>query len=127
MKVLLIDDEPDIRKVAALSLTRVGMFDTLVASSAPQGLEMLKEQLPDVVLLDMMMPGMDGLTALEELRKIPGAQTIPVVFMTAKLQAAEVQSYRERGAAGVIYKPFDPMTLPAELKKILAETDTPAD
>jgi CheY-like chemotaxis protein len=120
MKVLLVDDEPDIRKIGKMSLVGVGRFQTTVASSAREGLDMAKLERPDLILLDMMMPGMDGLAALEELRRTPELRDIPVMFMTAKVQRSEVDQYIGKGAIGVIQKPFDPMTLPGEILRILA-------
>lgn len=120
MKVLLVDDEPDIRRIAQLSLEAVGGFETAVAASAAEGLAAAARERPDLILLDVMMPGMDGLSALAELRGDPVLSAIPVVFMTAKVQRAEIERYLALGAAGVIQKPFDPMTLPTELQAILA-------
>ena len=119
MKVLLVDDEEDIRKIGRLSLEAVGRFQTLVASSAREGIELAAAELPDLILMDMMMPNMDGLAALAELRRRPELRHIPVVFMTAKVQPFEVAHYLAMGAAGVIQKPFDPMMLPDELRRIV--------
>ncbi len=119
MKVLLVDDEDDIRKIGRLSLEAVGRCETLVASSAGEALDLAKASRPDVILMDMMMPGMDGLAALAELQRTPELAAIPVVFMTAKVQASEVEHYLAVGAIGVIRKPFDPMTLPKELFRIM--------
>lgn len=118
MKVLLVDDEEDIRKIGRLSLEAVGRFQVLVASSAREGIELAAAEIPDLILMDMMMPNMDGLAALAELRRRPEMCHIPVVFMTAKVQPFEVAHYLEMGASGVIQKPFDPMTLPDELRRI---------
>ena len=120
MKVLLVDDEDDIRKVGRLSLEAVGKFQTLVAASPAEALEIAAREQPDLILLDMMMPGMDGLTALGELRKIATLAATPVIFMTARVQRAETERYLQAGAIGVIQKPFDPMTLPGEIRQLLA-------
>jgi two-component system OmpR family response regulator len=119
MKVLLIDDEEDIRKVGHLSLEKVGKFQTLIAACGREGLDLAASNRPDLILMDMMMPGMDGLTALAELRQTPALREIPVIFMTAKVQRNEIARYISMGALGVIQKPFDPMTLPAEIRKIM--------
>jgi CheY-like chemotaxis protein len=119
MRVLLVDDEDDIRKIGRLSLEVVGRFETLLASSAREAILLAEQNLPDVILMDMMMPEMDGLAALEELKRTPNACNIPVVFVTAKVQAVEVQKYIRLGAKGVIQKPFDPMALPSDILKIL--------
>jgi CheY-like chemotaxis protein len=121
MRVLLVDDEEDIRKVGKLSLEAVGHFETTLATSAREGIEAAKSDRPDLILMDMMMPGMDGLAALAEIRATPELDGVPVLFMTAKVQRSEVALYVKRGAAGVIAKPFDPMTLPDEIRKILAD------
>jgi CheY-like chemotaxis protein len=121
MKVLIVDDEADIRRIGELSLQGIGGWDVLLAESGAQGVEAAKAHRPDLILMDMMMPEMDGLTALEELRKDPELQSTPVVFMTAKVQRDEVTRYLEAGAVGVVHKPFDPMALPDELRKILSD------
>jgi len=117
-KILLVDDENDIRLVASLSLRRIGHFDVSTAESGAEGLLKIKTDAPDVVLLDMMMPGMDGLLVLEKIKADPDIKDIPVIFMTARVQAAEKELYLSKGAAGVISKPFDPMSLPMEIMKI---------
>ena len=122
-KVLLVDDEPDLRKIGEMSLKMVGRFQVLLASSGAEAFETAVRELPDVVLLDVMMPGMDGPTTLGKLRDHPATASIPVIFMTAKAQKHEVERYLLAGAAGVITKPFDPMTLPAEVKRIVADKE----
>ncbi len=111
MKVLLIDDEEDIRKIAKLAMEVVGHSQVTAAASASEGIALAKMNSPDVILMDMMMPGMDGLTALAEIQKIPQLANIPILFMTAKVQQIEINNYLARGAIGVIQKPFDPMML----------------
>jgi len=125
MKVLLVDDDDDIRKIGQLSLEAVGKFQTSSASSAAEGLALAKSTPHDVILMDMMMPGMDGLQALAEIRRMPELANTPVIFMTAKVQRNEVAGYIAKGAAGVIHKPFDPMTLPDEIRRILAARNPP--
>ena len=125
MKVLLVDDEEDIRKIGRLSLEAVGKFQTIVAANAIDALALAASEHPDLILMDMMMPGMDGLAALAELQRAPALKTIPLVFMTAKVQRADVAHYLAAGAIGVIGKPFDPMTLPDELRRLLAARVAP--
>ena len=120
MKVLLVDDEEDIRKIGRLSLEAVGKFQTVMAAGALEAIALARAELPDLILMDMMMPGMDGLEALATLKSIPELQHIPVLFMTAKVQRHEIDHYLRVGAIGVIQKPFDPMTLPGEIKRIMA-------
>ncbi len=121
-KVLLVDDEDDIRKIGELSLSRVGKWQTVLAASGAEAVEKATAEQPDLILLDVMMPGMDGPTTLERLRAQEATARIPVIFMTAKIQKQEVARYLELGAVAVIGKPFDPMTLPAEIKKRLPST-----
>ncbi len=119
MKVLLVDDEEDIRKIGRLSLEAVGKFKVMLAASASEALSLARSDPPDLILMDMMMPGMDGLSALAELQSDAALNAIPVLFMTAKVQRSEIDHYLSVGAIGVIQKPFDPMTLPAEIKRIM--------
>ena len=121
-KVLLVDDEDDIRTIGQLSLSRVGKWETVLASNGAEALQKAAAERPDVILLDVMMPGMDGPTTLARLREQPATAQTPVIFMTAKIQKHEVARYLELGAVGVIGKPFDPLKLPAEIKKLLAST-----
>jgi CheY-like chemotaxis protein len=121
MRILLVDDEEDIRKIGKLSLEAIGKHHVTLASSAAEGIAWARANLPDAILLDMMMPGVDGLDALGQLRQIPELATTPVMFMTAKVQRHEVEQYLQAGAVGVIQKPFDPMGLPAEVARILAK------
>ena len=116
--MLFVEDDPDIRTVARMSLETVGGFQVLGCSSGAEALERVEAFAPDLILLDVMMPGMDGLETLQSLRLLPCAREVPVVFMTAKVQAEEVVRYREAGAVDVISKPFDPMALPATVREI---------
>lgn len=120
MRVLLVDDDPDIRKIGALSLVAVGGFLVEVAESGAEAIAKGAEQAPDLILLDIMMPGMDGVATLAELRKLPGLAGTPVVFFTARVQRAEVEELVALGAMGVIGKPFDPMTLASQVRALLA-------
>jgi CheY-like chemotaxis protein len=119
-KILLVDDEPDIRKVATISLSRIGNFQVVEACSGAQALSLAASERPDVILLDVMMPNMDGPTTFANLRADPATSAIPVIFMTAKAQMHEVAAIRALGAAGVIAKPFDPRTLPAEVTRLVS-------
>ena len=122
--VLLVDDEPDIRTVATLALGAVGGLDVTVAESGQVALELASRLRPDVIVLDMMMPGMDGLTTLANLRRDGDLAHIPVVFMTARVLKVEIERYLAAGAIGIIAKPFDPMTLAAELRRIVDEASS---
>lgn len=119
-KVLVVDDHPASRMTAAALLAVEG-YEVLEAENGPAALNKVIENKPDVILLDVMMPGMDGPETLRELRKFPELEQTPVVFMTAKVQPQEVQEYLAMGALAVIAKPFDPMTLAEELRAIWAK------
>lgn len=110
-RILLVEDDTDIQAVGQLALEAVGGFTVLVCSSGKEALEGVDEFVPDLILLDVMMPGMDGPTTLAELRAKPNTRETPVIFMTAKVQPAEIKLYQQLGALNVIAKPFDPLTL----------------
>ena len=116
--ILLADDEPDIRIIAEMSLAQVGGWTTHIASSGAQALELAAKHSPDVILLDVMMPEMDGMATLQALAANEATRNIPVIFMTAKVQSHEKQKYVGLGAIGVIPKPFDPMQLPTNIRQI---------
>lgn len=120
MKVLVVDDEDDIRRIAMISLSGVGGMVVAEASGGLEGIRKAREERPDVVLLDMMMPGMDGLATFQALRGDPETSGIPVVFLTAKAMSAEVDRLKALGARGVLIKPFDPMALPGQLRELLS-------
>jgi len=119
VKVLIVDDEPDIRRIAKLGLSRVGGMEVVEAANGAEALVRAKEDKPDALLLDVMMPGLDGPSTLARLREDPATSGIPVVFLTAKAIAAELERLKVLGAAGVLTKPFDPMTLARELRAVL--------
>jgi CheY-like chemotaxis protein len=125
-QVLLIDDDPSIRKIAEISLSRVGKWRVLLADSGLQALDVVSREKPDVILLDVMMPGMDGPTTLKRLRENPSLCNTPIIFMTAKVQKHEIDTYCQMGAVGVISKPFDPMLLPAEVERIVGKLELAA-
>lgn len=120
MKVLIIDDEPDVRSIARLSLGRVGGMDVVELAGGEGAVVVARSERPDVVLLDLMMPGMDGVATLETLRADPETAAIPVVFVTAKAMPDEIHRLKKLGALDVIVKPFDPMALPTILQDILS-------
>lgn len=117
IRVLYVDDEPDIREIAELSLSLDPGFDVHTAASGEEALAVVAEWQPDVVLLDVMMPVMDGPAVLAELRS-RGVNT-PVVFVTARAQRSEMQSFATLDAKGVLAKPFDPVTLAAQVRALL--------
>lgn len=109
--ILIIDDEADIRAVAQLSLEINQDWQVLTAASGGAGLTLAREQRPDAILLDVMMPDLDGPATWALLQEDPHTQTIPVIFLTAKVQAAEQRRYAELGVKAVLTKPFDPVRL----------------
>jgi two-component system, OmpR family, response regulator len=117
-RVLYVEDEPDIQAVARLALEQLGGFDVAVCSSGKEAVERIQQFSPDIVLLDVMMPGMDGPTTLRALRAAAEGRDVPVVFMTAKAQPQEIAHYKRLGAIDVIPKPFDPMTLADQVRSI---------
>lgn len=117
-RILLVEDDADIQAVGRLALEAVGGFTVEVCSSGQEALNRVQSFAPDLVLLDVMMPEMDGPTTLGRLRSDPATSDIPVIFMTAKVQPAEVKSYQALGAMNVIAKPFDPMTLSETIRNL---------
>lgn len=115
-RILYVEDEPDIQAVAKIALEMVGGFTVKVCSSGEEALREADAFAPELILLDVMMPGMDGPSTLKALRDLPALVDTPVVFMTAKVQASEVAHYKELGALDVIAKPFDPMALANRLR-----------
>lgn len=117
-RILYVEDEPDIQAVAKLALEMVGGFSVKICSSGEEALKEAAAFAPDMILLDVMMPGMDGPTTLAALRRQPELAAVPVAFMTAKIQPTEVSQYKSLGALDVIAKPFDPMGLAAQVRAI---------
>jgi CheY-like chemotaxis protein len=115
-RILHVDDEPDIREVVEMSLSLDPGFTVRSCESGQEALSEAVEWAPDMILCDVMMPVMDGPATLARLRERPQTAKIPVIFMTARAQRRELEHFKELGAAGVICKPFDPMTLPGEIR-----------
>ena len=116
--VLCVEDEPDIRLVAQIALESVGGLKVSLCPSGTEAVEMARRLQPDLIVLDVMMPGLDGPGALRALRAEPATRDIPAVFMTAKVQPSEVAQLKALGALDVVAKPFDPMTLASQLQAI---------
>jgi CheY-like chemotaxis protein len=119
IRILLVDDEPDIREVVDVSLGLDREFTTRACASGADALVTAAEWSPSIILLDVMMPLMDGPTTLANLRKNPRTAHIPVLFLTARTQTEEIEQYISLGAQGVLSKPFDPMTLAALVRSHL--------
>lgn len=117
-RILYAEDEPLIQAVAKLALEKVGGFEVLICSSGAEALEKVAAFSPDLILLDVVMPGMDGPATLQRLRGESATLAIPVVFLTANAQPAEVAHYKSLGAKDVVAKPFNPMTLAAQIRHI---------
>lgn len=118
--ILIIDDEHDIRAVAQLTLEAVGGWDVSVAVSGAEGLAKAADEQPDVILLDVMMPDIDGIETFRALQANPATRSIPVILMTAKVQPAEQRRFAELGVAGIIPKPFKAIKLPGQIAKTLS-------
>jgi CheY-like chemotaxis protein len=118
-RILIIDDEDDIREVAALSLETVAGWEVMMAGSGAAGIVKAQEKRPDAILLDVMMPVMDGPTTFRELRALPETSGIPVILLTAKVQAADQKRFSDLGVAAVMFKPFDPLALAGDIARAL--------
>lgn len=118
-RILYVDDETDIREVAQLSLELDPEFEVRTCGTGAEAIEQATAWRPDLILLDVMMPGMDGPTVFAHLKAQPATAAIPVVFITARTQASEVSGFQELGARGVLAKPFDPMSLALRVRDFL--------
>jgi CheY-like chemotaxis protein len=119
IRILYVDDEPDIREVAEMALSLDPEFTVRTAASGTEALVTAAQWAPSLILLDVMMPGMDGPQVLSRLREQPETAGIPVVFVTARAQRTEIQNFATLDAMGVIAKPFDPINLPAQVRAFL--------
>ena len=118
-RVLIVDDEDDIREVAQISLEMMAGWKVLTASSGCEGLRIARSDQPDAILLDVMMPDLDGPATFQKLLADSAIRHIPVIFLTAKLQPADRRWFAELGVAGVLAKPFDPLKLAGQVTEIL--------
>ncbi len=118
-RILVVDDDPDIRDVAQLALRKFAHWEVAAAPSGQEGLNLAKGAPPDAILLDVSMPDMDGISVFEQLQSNPATRPIPVVLLTAKVLPSDRQRFAALGVAGVITKPFDPVTLSAQVTKLL--------
>ncbi|MBE9229303.1 response regulator [Phormidium sp. LEGE 05292] len=118
-RILVIDDEQNLSAVVQACLENLGGWETLTALSAKEGLTIAQTQHLDAILLDVMMPDMDGITLFGELQKDSVTQTIPVILLTAKVQSTDLYQFAKLGVAGVIAKPFDPLTLADQVASTL--------
>jgi two-component system, OmpR family, response regulator len=116
--LLYVDDDDDIREIVEMSLSLDGGIRVTTSSGGEQALAVMRDEHPDLVVLDVMMPGMDGPTILTHMRSDPLLERIPVIFMTAKANPQEIARFRCLSAIGVIAKPFDPMTLGDQVRTL---------
>jgi CheY-like chemotaxis protein len=118
-RILIIDDEEDIREVAALSLEATAGWKVLTASSGAEGVELAVAEQPDAILMDVMMPGVDGPTTFRAMQENPSISRIPVLLLTAKVQGVDKRRFADLGVAAILFKPFDPLTLAEQISEAL--------
>lgn len=121
-RILMVEDDPDIQTITKFTLEAVGGFNVEVCGEGRCALETVRTFNPDLILLDVMMPGLDGPGVLKQLRANTDTSQIPVIFMTAKAQPSEIAQFKQLGAVDVIPKPFDPMTLSDNIRTIWKES-----
>jgi CheY-like chemotaxis protein len=119
-RVLVVDDEASVRMLCRFNLAAAGM-DVREAGDGREALERIAEEVPDIVLLDVMMPAIDGWGVARELQRDPRTRELPIVFLTARVEAADRQRAADLGAVGYVSKPFDPIELPATVERILEQ------
>jgi CheY-like chemotaxis protein len=122
-RILIIDDEDDIREVAALSLEATAGWQILTASSGAEGIDIASAEQPDAILMDVMMPGVDGPTTFARMQQTPAIAQIPVLLLTAKVQGVDQRRFAGLGLAGILFKPFDPLTLAEQIATALGWKD----
>jgi CheY-like chemotaxis protein len=118
-RVLIVDDEERIREVVRICLVKLAQWETLMAASGIEAIQVATTAQPDAILLDVSMPGMNGIETLQQLRANPQTQGIPVIFLTAKVQPSEQLQYQELGVVGLIVKPFDPVQISQQISQLL--------
>lgn len=118
-RILIIDDEDDIREVAALSLETVAGWNVMTANCGSDGIHKALAEQPDAILMDVMMPAMDGPTTFREMQKTPEISHIPVLLLTAKVQGVDQRRFAGLGVTGILFKPFDPLTLAEQMSAAL--------
>lgn len=118
-RILIVDDDDDVREATQMCLEITGHWEVLKASNGPDGIAIAQSEKPDAILLDMMLPGMDGITILQKLRSNPDTEKIPIVILTAKAQASEQKEFRQLKVASIITKPYDPLTISQQISSAL--------
>ncbi len=124
-RILIIDDEDDIREVAALTLEAIAGWHVTSASSGAEGIERALVEQPEAILMDVMMPDMDGPSTFRKMQQMPGIAHIPVLLLTAKVQGVDQRRFADLGVAAVLFKPFDPMTLADQISEALRWSAAP--
>ncbi len=124
-RILIIDDEDDIREVAALSLEATAGWHIFTASSGAKGIEIAIAEQPDAILMDVMMPGVDGPTTFRNMQQNPAIANIPVLLLTAKVQGVDQRRFAGLGVAAILFKPFDPLTLAEQISEVLGWNELP--
>jgi CheY-like chemotaxis protein len=122
-RILIIDDEDDIREVAALSLEAIAGWEILTASSGAEGIRVAAAEKPDAILMDVMMPEIDGPTTFGLMQQNPNVVGIPVLLLTAKVQGVDQRRFANLGVSAVLFKPFDPLTLAQQISEALGWKD----
>lgn len=123
-RVLVVDDEERIREVVRMCLVKLAHWEVIAAGSGEEAIQAAIAEVPDVILLDVSMPGMNGLETLQHLQRHPKTAAIPVIFLTAKVQPNEQLQYKQLGVAGLIVKPFDPIQISKEISQLLGWTES---
>lgn len=126
-RILIIDDEDDIREVAALSLEATAGWHILTANSGAAGIEIAVAELPDAILMDVMMPDVDGPTTFRKMQQNPAIAHIPVLLLTAKVQGVDQRRFAGLGVAAILFKPFDPLTLAEQISEVLGWNGLPTN
>jgi CheY-like chemotaxis protein len=125
MKVLVVEDDRSIQMVLELVLTRMAKCDVVLASEGNEGLAKIKEHKPDIILLDLMLPGIDGFEICKRAKEDPETKQIPIIFLTAQPQPAAIAKAMSLGAAAYLIKPFDPSTIVSQINAALAKVQAP--
>ncbi|MEG4271818.1 MULTISPECIES: response regulator [unclassified Microcoleus] len=122
-QILIVDDQEHLRELIQLCLEDIGGWNTLVAESGEECLQILQTERPNAILLDISMPGMDGFAVYEILQSDPITRSIPVILLTARVMSSDMAEFAKMGVAGVIRKPFEPTTLPGKVAEMLGWDD----
>lgn len=118
-RILIVDDEERIREVVRACLVKLAKWEAMTAASGAEAIQTATIEQPDAILLDVSMPGMDGIETFQQLQRNPHTQPIPVILLTAKVQPGEQAQYQQLGVAGLIIKPFDPVQISKEISALL--------